>query len=332
MLGVVVWHGRSSPVPGAAASPARYIRAALGEVCAGVRCVWLLLGIMPPKRTRKKLGSRESGDSGLGMADPLQEQKNEKIRLFMQDFIQQKKERMTEVKKELEVLSMLPDQILEVELLKMPTSVRQMKVGEYYKLMDLNKADSASLVKADSLDEELQEAKLVRKNSKKVKVTTTEGPHDPKVMSTTQKNRTVQKVVKSKSLVSLTNDSGKKTASLPRSISATPLNKAPKKMVSTSSCRTISRASRNVVAPPPTRVTRSRVCSSVTDIPTLHEGLPFVHIPLVGGQTLSSAYDDLESLDVELLRQDTVQHIHTLVGQLTTLCAKATQHLGGGQE
>ncbi|CAJ0936977.1 unnamed protein product [Ranitomeya imitator] len=271
---------------------------------------------MPPKRTRKKMASRGSGDSGLGMVDPLQEQKNEKIRLFMQDFIQQKKERMMEVNKELEVLYMLPDQIFEMELLKMPMSIRQMRVGEYYKLMDMNKADSASLVKADSLDEELQEAKLVRKNSKKAKVTTTIGPPDPKVMSTVQKTRTVQKVVKSKSLVSLTNDSGKKTSSLPRSISATPLNKAPKKMVSTSSSRTISRTSRNVMAPT-TRITRSitrsRACSSVTDIPTLHEGLPFVHIPLVDGQTLSTEYDDLETLDVELLRQDTVQHIHTLV-------------------
>ncbi|XP_044125253.1 borealin-2-like [Bufo gargarizans] len=295
---------------------------------------------MPPMRTRKRLGSRAEGsaDSGLGMVDPLQEQKNEKIRLFMDDFIQQKKERMKEVKKELEVLSMLPDQILEVELLKMPMSLRQMKVGEYNKLMELNKTDLAPVVKfprlqVDSLDEELREAKLVRKTSRKVKMTTSVEYHEAvgsKAMTTMQKNRTVQKIPKSKSLVSITNVAGKKTTSLTRSVSATPLNKAPMKMTLGSSIRTASSASRTGTAPS-TRSSRKRCVSSLSDNFPLHEGLPFVHIPLVDGQTLSSAYDDLESLDVELLREDTVQHIQTLVGQLTNLYAKAsTQHLAGG--
>ncbi|KAM4017602.1 borealin-2-like isoform 2-T2 [Anomaloglossus baeobatrachus] len=251
---------------------------------------------MPPRKGRKKLGTqnRGSGDSGLGMVDPLQEQKKEKIRLFMQDFKQQK-------------------------------------------LMEMNKADPAPLVKADSLDEELREAKLVRKNSKRVKVAAAgehPNPAGSKGTSTAQKNKTVPKVAKSKSLVSLTNDAGNTGASLPRSISATPLNKAPKKMMimSTSSCRTVTRASRNVTAPT-TRITRNRAGSLLSDNSTLHDGLPFVHIPLVDGQTLSSAYDDLESLDVVLLRQDTVQHIHTLVDKLTNLCAKAsTQQPKGGHE
>ncbi|XP_066438744.1 borealin-2-like isoform X1 [Eleutherodactylus coqui] len=264
---------------------------------------------------------------------------------------------MMEVKKELEALARLPDQILEVELLKMPMSVRQMKVGEYYKLMEMNKAEPAPLVKvrglliftvlcppgvpfmyctgfllqADSLDEELREAGLV-KNSKKGKATASVESHrsaGSKGMSTTQKNRTVQKVPKSKSLISLTKDTGKTSTSLPRSISVTPLGKAPKKMTSMSTWNTGSRPSRNMTGPV-TRSTRNRTASSLSDDP-LNEGLPFVHIPLVDGQTLSSAYDDLESLNVQLLRQDTVQHIHTLVGQLTNLCAKAssTQNLAG---
>ncbi|XP_072278457.1 borealin-2-like [Pyxicephalus adspersus] len=275
---------------------------------------------MHPKRNRKQGGrAKGSGDSGLGLVDPLQEQKNEKIRLFMLDFIQQKKDRIMEVKKELEVLGALPDQILEVELLKMPLSIRQMKVGDYYKLMDANKVDDAALVKVDSLEEELREAKLVRKNSKKVKVTTTTEYHNPvgsKVTSTAQKTRTVQKIAKSKSFVG---ESAKKPT-IVRSVSATPLHKAPRKVLaSASSCRT---ESRNASAPY-TRSTRNRAMSSLGDNLPLLDGVPLLHIPLMDGQTLSSAVDDLESVDVELLRPDTVQHIHNLVGQLTNLCSKA---------
>ncbi|XP_077319469.1 borealin-2-like [Lithobates pipiens] len=278
---------------------------------------------MHARRTRKQaVRAKGSGDSGLGLVDPLQEQKNEKIRLFMLDFIQQKKDRIKEVKKELEVLSAIPDQILEVELLKMPLSIRQMKVGDYYKLMGANKVEAAALPKVDSLDEELCEAKLVRKNSKRVKVTTSTEYHDPvgsKGMSTIQKSRTVQKITKSKSFVG---ESSKKPTML-RSISATPLGKAPRKLLSsTSICRTESQMSRC------TRSSRNRAKSSLTDHQFL-DGVPLLHIPLVDGQTLSSANDDLESVDVELLRPDTVQHIHTLVGRLTNLCTKAyTQQQG----
>ncbi|XP_075043559.1 LOW QUALITY PROTEIN: borealin-2-like [Mixophyes fleayi] len=226
---------------------------------------------MPPKRERKWRGNRAqvSGDSGVGMVDPLQEQKNEKIRLFMQDFIQQKKERMAEVKKELNVLSALPDQMLEVEILKMPMSIRQMTVAEY--------------------------------------------------------NSELCLVSKSKSLVSLAGEMDKKKPSMTRSISATPLNKAPRKLPSASS--TVSRTLRNTTAPP-SRSSRNRAFSSLSENLPLHES-PFVQIPLTDGQTLSSAFDDLDSLDVELLRQDTVQHIHTLVGQLTSLCAKASTQQQG---
>ncbi|XP_018425506.1 PREDICTED: borealin-2-like [Nanorana parkeri] len=278
---------------------------------------------MHPKRTRKQAGNRAkgSGDSGLGLADPLQEQKNEKIRLFMLDFIQQRKDRIEEVKKELEVLDGLPDQIMEVELLKMPVSIRQMKVGDYYKLMEANKVEEAALAKADSLEEELREVKLVRKNSKRVKMTTTTEYHDPvhaKVTSTTQKSRTVPKITKSKSFVG---DSAKKPAMMrlliysSRSISATPLGKAPRKaLLSTSSCRPEARN---------TRSTRSRAMSSLGEHQPLMDGFPLLHIPLLDGQTLSSAVDDLDSVNVELLRADTVQHIHNLVGQLTNLCTKA---------
>ncbi|OCT84618.1 hypothetical protein XELAEV_18022771mg [Xenopus laevis] len=215
---------------------------------------------MPPKRNRKRLGTRAegSGDSGVGMCernDAVQEQKKEKIRLFMQDFVQQ-----------------------------------------------------------DGLDcsvDELSEPKLVRKSSKKVKVTTNVEYQDDvrtKVMTTTAKNRTVQKVPKSKSMLSLTGKNSKKTTTL--------------------TSKPAQRSSRTAITPL-SRSARSDVIFTFGDNAFLDEDVPFVKIPLADGQTVFSAGDDLDNLNMQLLRGDTVQHIHNLVGQLTNICAKASNQQHG---
>ncbi|XP_063293924.1 borealin-2-like isoform X2 [Pelobates fuscus] len=279
---------------------------------------------MPIKRKRKHIGSKSS-DSGVqkGKYDAMQVKKNDIIHLFMKDFVQHGKDKMDELRRELQSLIPTAEKALDVELMKMPWTIRQMKFGDYLNFIGDESAVTEAALKLDCLND-MPQSKLRKSSKKVVKVSTAAHPEQDKVTTTAAKDRTVQKVLKSKSLVSLTGKPTKKTHSLTSSVSATPIDKATKKVLTTDR---ITRTTARTPATPLLRPSRSATTLSFGDH-LLSDLIPCVKIPLADGQSVCSAGDDLEHLNIELLRNDTVLQIHALVGQLTNLCAKASNQNG----
>ncbi|XP_027540732.1 borealin-2-like isoform X2 [Neopelma chrysocephalum] len=270
---------------------------------------------------RKPPGKRHSSDSGVepdrgalpqerdqrpGLS---QEKKDQRIALFLSDFDQQAKEHVQEMKKELDALLQTAEKAFAVELLTMPAAIRKMKRKDLLNLQGREEVALAAAVTDCSL-EDIPNPKLVRTNSKKVKVTTIVEYEDAKHSSA---KKVTKKISKTKSLVSL--GSGLNSKLNPLS-SATNLRATPKVPNSAGLQQTVSR----------TLPTRGRVQGMLKRSKSVPQNkpVPFVNIPLADGQTLCTAGGDLRNIDVQLLNQDTVQHIHNLVSELTVLCGKAT--------
>ncbi|XP_027502534.1 borealin-2-like isoform X2 [Corapipo altera] len=270
---------------------------------------------------RKPPGKRQSSDSGVepdrgalpqerdqhpGLS---QEKKDQRIALFLSDFDQQAKEHVQEMKKELDALLQTAEKAFAVELLTMPAAIRKMKRKDLLNLQGGEEVALAAAVTDCSL-EDIPNPKLVRTNSKKVKVTTIVEYEDTKHSSA---KKVTKKVSKTKSLVSLASGLNGKLNPLS---SATNLRATPKVSKSAGLQQTVSR----------TLPTRGRVQGMLKRSKSVPQNkpVPFVNIPLADGQTLCTAGGDLRNIDVQLLNQDTVQHIHNLVSELTVLCGKAT--------
>ncbi|XP_075622198.1 borealin-2-like isoform X3 [Balearica regulorum gibbericeps] len=249
---------------------------------------------------RKPVGKRRSSDSGVepDRGALSQEKKNQRIALFLSDFDQQAKENIQEMKKELDSLLQTAEKAFTVELLKMPVAIRKMKRKDLL-ITDLQGGEEVALAAAvtDCSLEDIPNPKLVRTNSKKVKVTTIVEYEDAKHTSA---KKISKKVSKTKSLVSL----------------ASGLNSKLNPLSSAGLQQTVSR----------TVPTSGRVQGMLLRSKSVPQDktIPFINIPLADGQTLCAAGGDLHNIDVQLLNQDTVQHIHNLVSELTVLCGKAT--------
>ncbi|XP_075017351.1 borealin-2-like isoform X4 [Calonectris borealis] len=235
------------------------------------------------------------------------------------------------MKKKLDSLLRTAEKAFTVELLKMPVAIRKMKRRDLL-ITDLRGGEEAALAAAvtDCALEDIPNPKLVRTNSKKVKVTTIVEYEDAKHISA---KKISKKVSKTKSLVSLASGLNSKLNPLSSSVhssanvtgavkslasdySATNFKAMPKVSKSAGLQQTVSR----------TVPTSGRVQGMLLRSKSVPQDktVPFVNIPLADGQTLCTAGGDLHNIDVQLLNQDTVQHIHNLVSELTVLCGKAT--------
>ncbi|XP_075290221.1 borealin-2 isoform X2 [Opisthocomus hoazin] len=272
---------------------------------------------MPPK---KPAGKRRSTDSGVEPDREAlsQEKKDQRIALFLRDFDQQAKENIREMKKELDSILQTAEKAFTVELLKIPVAIRKMKRKDLLNLRGGEEVALAAGVTDCSL-EEMPNPKLVRTNSKKVKVTTIVEYEDAKHISA---KKISKKVSKTKSLVSLACGVNSKLNPLSRSVhSSASVTEAVKSL--TSDC-----SATNFKATP--KIPKSAGLQTVSrTVPTSgrvrgmllrsksvppDKTVPFLNIPLADGQTLCTAGGDLRNIDVQLLNQDTVQHIHNLVG------------------
>ncbi|XP_061863294.1 borealin-2 isoform X2 [Colius striatus] len=214
------------------------------------------------------------------------------------------------MKKELDSLLQTAEKAFTVELLKMPVAIRKMKRKDLL-ITDLQGGEEMTLAAAvtECSLEDIPNPKLARSNSKKVKVTTIVEYEDAKNISA---KKISKKVSKTKSLVSLASGLNSKLNPLS---SATNFKATPKVSKSAGLQQAVSRTG-----------TSGRVQGMLLRSKSVPQtkSVPFVNIPLADGQTLCTAGGDLHNIDVQLLNQDTVQHIHNLVSELTVLCGKAT--------
>ncbi|XP_062442472.1 borealin-2-like isoform X2 [Rhea pennata] len=233
------------------------------------------------------------------------------------------------MKKELDSLLQTAEKAFTVELLKMPIAIRKMKRKDLLNLQGREEVALAAAVTDCSL-EDIPNPKLVRTNSKKVKVTTIVEYEDAKHVSA---KKISKKVSKTKSLVSLASGLNSKLNPLPRSAHSSPsVSEAVKALASDCSAinykamSKVSKSARPQPGAPRTIPASGRVQGMLLRSKSVPQDktVPFVNIPLADGQTLCTAAGDLHNIDVQLLNQDTVQHIHNLVSELTVLCGKAT--------
>ncbi|XP_069071759.1 borealin-2-like [Pleurodeles waltl] len=283
---------------------------------------------MPPKTRRngsRAQGSSNSGQGSSGKFTVSQEQKRDKIEFFMREFMKQGKERITEIKREEEVLIAWAEKVCTLTILQRPMAMRKMTMGDF---LGTSGEEEAAVVCANALAlDDTLEPKIVRKNSKKGKgtplVEIQETERKTRAMSSIAKNKTVQKLSKTKNLASSVKDVKQMNEMnlLTRAAYGTPAVRTCKKVGKSNTIGVTPQHSKRFQR---TQPSKSRCLSSGGEPLFMDGGIPFVNIPLTDGQNVCFAGDDMEKIDVKLLDNGAVQTIEKLINQLSLLCKKAS--------
>uniref|UniRef100_A0A8C5RN53 BORE2 protein n=1 Tax=Laticauda laticaudata TaxID=8630 RepID=A0A8C5RN53_LATLA len=229
-------------------------------------------------RKQLEASKKRSADSGVEPDRSVlsKEQRHQRISLFLQDFDHQAKEHLQEMKKELASLLQMAEKAFQVELLALPPAMRKMK-------------------RKDLL----------------VKVTTIVEYKEAEDKQGMQSKKTSQKVSGKRIIVHSAFLKPVFFASLKAPLYQVYISKTQTKLfLSTLTHFSLAFSHRGLSTGPSQRTQASSLRSS--SMPP-ERSLPFVNIPLTDGQTLCSSGDDIQNIDVQLLNNDTVQHIHTLV-------------------
>ncbi|XP_053144960.1 borealin-2-like [Hemicordylus capensis] len=210
-------------------------------------------------------GDKHSSDCGVEPDHSLmsKEQLDKQLSLFLQGFDHQARESLQEMKRELALLLQTAEKAFRVELLMLPFQMRNMKRKDLLHLKEEEVA--AVLASTEAKDcpvEDLPTPKLVRSNSKRVKVTTVVEYKEERELNRMPAKKTSQKVFNIHSLVSL--------ASVMKGKQGSPRHRDLQRGISKSTS------------------SAEKICGVTlrSALIPCEKGVPFVNIPLDDGQTL----------------------------------------------
>ncbi|XP_033899043.2 borealin-2-like [Acipenser ruthenus] len=273
---------------------------------------------MPSKKYRKAKKSEDNTENQTS-----KEQRDQKIKLFMQHFENEAKERRNYLETKLEKLVSTVDKAFKVELMKMPLDLQHTKL----KNLKIEQNGQAEGVAAAINVEAFTDIKTTkRKNSKKVLILEESDPKMPvritRTLSVQSKGTAQKPPAKSRSLATLSSAT-KQSPTLPRTMPATPAMTRTARKIASQDAKTQkgSQGSNETSAR-----TGHKAYSFSNNPAGLDHSLAFANIPTSHGQALYLFGDVKNKIDLDLLDEKAVQHMQALMSTLDYICKAKVGH------